>query len=75
MLVLARRSGDSIIIGDDIEITVIEVQGDKVKLGIKAPKKVPVMRRELLDEAKSANKEAASPNVDLKLLKNFLNQK
>lgn len=75
MLVLARRSGDSIIIGDDIEITVIEVQGDKVKLGIKAPKEVPVMRRELLDEVKSANKEAASPNVDLKLLKNFLNQK
>lgn len=74
MLVLARHSGDSIIIGDRIEVTIVEIQGDKVKIGINAPKEIPVMRRELLDAARSANVEAASPNVDIKLLRNFIGE-
>lgn len=72
MLVLARRSGDSIVIGENIEITVVEVQGDKVKIGITAPKEIAVMRKELLDAASCANEQAASPDVDLSALDNYI---
>jgi carbon storage regulator (csrA) len=75
VLVLTRHGGESLIIGDNIKITVIEVQGDKVKLGINAPKEIPVVRKELLEAAQSANEEAASPNVELKLLKGVLKEK
>lgn len=71
MLVLARRSGESIIIGSDIEITVVEIQGDKIKIGINAPKNVPIMRKELLEAARSANTEAASPDINLDSLKSL----
>ena len=69
MLVLGRRSGESIIIDNEIEITVVEIQGDKVKIGISAPKKIPVFRKELLEAARSANEEAASPDIELNELK------
>lgn len=49
MLVLSRTKNESIIIGDDIEITIIDVRGDKVRLGIKAPREVPVHRKEIYD--------------------------
>jgi carbon storage regulator len=75
MLVLARRSGESILIGDDIEITIVEVQGDNVKVGINAPKKIPIMRKELLEVAKAANEQAASPDVDLTSLESIVNNK
>jgi carbon storage regulator len=75
MLVLARRSGDSIVIGDNIEITVVEVQGDNVKIGIKAPKKISIMRKELLEAVSVANKQAASPDVNLTLLEDFIKTK
>ena len=45
MLALARKSNESIMLGNDIEITVLEIKGDQVKLGIKAPKSVPIYRR------------------------------
>ncbi len=47
MLVLTRKSNQSIMIGDDIEVSVLAVSGDKVRLGIEAPKSVPVFRREV----------------------------
>lgn len=49
MLVLSRQRDESIMIGDDIEITVVDVRGDKVRLGITAPREVPVHRREIYD--------------------------
>ncbi len=55
MLVLARRINESIVIGDDIEVVVIDIKGDQVKLGIKAPKKVTVHRKEIYDEIKQEN--------------------
>jgi carbon storage regulator len=49
MLVLSRKKSESIVINDDVVITVIEVRGDKVRLGIKAPREIPVHRKEVLD--------------------------
>ena len=57
MLVLSRKKNESIIIRDDIVITVVEVRGDKVRLGIEAPKDVPVHRREVYDAIKKATQE------------------
>jgi carbon storage regulator len=47
MLVLTRKSNQSIMIGDDVEVTVLSVMGDKVRIGIEAPQKVPVYRKEI----------------------------
>jgi carbon storage regulator len=49
MLVLSRRKDESIMIGDDVEITIVDVRGDKVRLGIAAPKDIPVHRKEVYD--------------------------
>jgi len=59
MLVLSRKNGESIIIGDDIKLTIVEVRGDKVRLGIDAPKEVPIHREEVF----KAIKEASSPEA------------
>ena len=57
MLVITRQPGSSILIGEDIKVTILEVSGDKVKIGIDAPKSVRIMRSEVLDTVK-ANMEA-----------------
>ena len=57
MLVLSRKKSETIIIGDDIIITVVDVRGDKVRLGIEAPKDVPVHRREIYEAIKKAEKQ------------------
>jgi carbon storage regulator len=59
MLVLSRQRDESIMIGDEVEITIVEVRGDKVRLGITAPKRIPVHRREVYDaiQAEKAGKE------------------
>ena len=49
MLVLSRQKDESIMIGDEVEITIVDVRGDKVRLGITAPKHIPVHRREIYD--------------------------
>jgi carbon storage regulator len=63
MLVLSRKKNESIVINDDITIVVVEIRGDKVRLGVEAPKEVPVHRREVFEairrnEAAAANKDA-----------------
>ncbi|HMV80613.1 MAG TPA: carbon storage regulator CsrA [Leptospiraceae bacterium] len=58
MLVLARRLNQSILIGEEVEIVVVEIKGDQVKLGIKAPKNVSVHRAEVLKEIQEENKKA-----------------
>lgn len=65
MLVLSRRVGESIVVGDDVTVTVLEVRGDVVRIGINAPRSVAVHREELLRELETANKEAASPSDDV----------
>ena len=57
MLVLSRQKDESIVIGDDVEITIVDVRGDKVRLGITAPKSIPVHRREVYDAIQREKKE------------------
>ena len=64
MLVLSRRTGESVVIGDDVTVTVLEVRGDVVRIGIDAPRSVAVHRAELLEQLETMNKEAASPSDD-----------
>ena len=64
MLVLSRRVGESIVVGDDVTITVLEVRGDVVRIGIDAPRSVSVHRAELLAELAASNQESASPSQD-----------
>lgn len=59
MLIVSRKKSESILIGDDIEVIVTEVGADRVKIGIKAPKGVPILRKELL-EARDLNREACA---------------
>ncbi|MDP2773265.1 MAG: carbon storage regulator CsrA [Nocardioides sp.] len=62
MLVLSRRAGESVVVGDDVTITILEVRGDVVRVGIDAPRSVAVHRAELLQELESSNRDAASPS-------------
>ena len=59
MLVLSRQKDETIIIGDDIEITVVDIRGDKVRLGVSAPKEISVHRKEVYDAIRRENREAA----------------
>jgi carbon storage regulator len=69
MLALSRKSNESIIIGNDIEITVLEVKGDQVKIGISAPKSVPIYRKEIYLQIKESNKEAVESKASDEVLK------
>lgn len=61
MLVLTRRANQSIMIGSDVVVTVLEVRGDQVRIGIDAPRSVAVHREEVFRELEAANRAAASP--------------
>jgi carbon storage regulator len=61
MLVLSRRVGESVVIGDDVVVTVLEVRGDVVRVGVDAPRSVQVRRQELLAQVAETNRAAASP--------------
>ena len=66
MLVLSRRLNESIQIGEDIEVTVIDVRGDVVRLGINAPQKTQIWRKELWDAIVEENRKAAGTAKDAK---------
>ena len=68
MLVLTRKNGESIKIGDDIEITIISSKNDQVKIGLKAPNNVEIYRKEIYDQILSENKQASK---DIHNLLNF----
>ncbi len=71
MLALSRKKNESIVINNDIEVTVLEIKGDQVKIGITAPKSVPVYRKEVYVQIKDANK-AASVSDGAEALRNLL---
>jgi carbon storage regulator len=64
MLVLSRHRDESIIIGDDVIITVVDIRGDKVRLGIQAPPDVPVHRKEVYEAIQRENRQAAQIQPD-----------
>jgi carbon storage regulator len=59
MLILSRKINEKIMIGDDISVSIIEIRGDQVRLGVSAPKTVKVFRQEVFDAIKAENKAAA----------------
>ena len=64
MLILSRKTDEKIKIGEDITLTIIEIRGDQVKIGVEAPKNVKVIRQEVFNAIKNENKSAAEiPNV------------
>ncbi len=70
MLALTRKKGESLIINNNIEITVLEIRGDQIKIGISAPKDVPIYRKEIYLQIQEENK--ASLNVEaVEALKNL----
>ena len=73
MLIITRKKGQSIVIGDNIEITVSKLEDGSVKLGIDAPKEMTILRKELYDAVKKENKEAM--NININLLKNIRNSR
>lgn len=73
MLVLTRKAGEGIIIGDDIKITVVELKGGGVRIGIDAPREMKVHRQEVFDKIKQENKEATQWDIaDLNELSSIL---
>lgn len=71
MLALSRKKNEALVINNNIEITVLEIKGEQVKLGITAPREVPVYRKEVYVQIQDSNKEAV--NVDgMEALKNLL---
>ena len=66
MLVLSRQRDESIMIGDDVEIIIVDVRGDKVRLGITAPKNIPVHRREIYDAIQREKREGKNEAKDAK---------
>ncbi|MDR3146737.1 MAG: carbon storage regulator CsrA [Treponema sp.] len=70
MLILSRKINEKIMIGDDIAVSIIEIRGDQVRIGVNAPKSVKVFRQEVFDAIKTENKAAAEsrtvfPELDL----------
>lgn len=74
MLALSRKKGEAIIINNNVEVTILEVKGDQVKIGIAAPREVPVYRKEVYLQIQEANKEAADAG-GVEALKNLLGNK
>ncbi len=74
MLALARKVNESIMLGNDIEITLLEIKGDQVKIGISAPKSVPIYRKEIYLQIQEENRQAGQ-EVDVEALKSVFGGK
>jgi len=69
MLIITRKKGESLMIGDDIEIIVSKIDDGSVKIGIKAPRDIQILRKELYEEVEQENKEATQ--IDISMLSNI----
>ena len=73
MLALTRKKGESIIIGDNVEVVILSVQGEQVKVGIIAPRNVTVHRKEIYEQIRAENKESVrNAEVDLTKVRSLL---
>lgn len=68
MLALSRKNNESIIIDNDIEVTILEIKGDQVKIGISAPKSVSIYRKEIYVQIQESNREAISNETTLEAI-------
>lgn len=68
MLVLSRKANESLTIGNDIKITIVGINGDKVRVGIEAPRSVRILRTETLDQTIAQNKAIAAAVIDMDML-------
>ena len=75
MLALARKTNQSIMIGNDIEITLLEIKGDQVKIGINAPKSAPIYRKEIYVQIQDENKKASEGEIDVEALNKLFSGK
>ena len=75
MLILSRKVDEKIKLGDNSTITLIEVRGDQVKIGVEAPKNVKVFRQEVFNAIQTENREAAANSQTLEALSKFLGGK
>jgi carbon storage regulator len=64
MLVLGRKAGETVVIDGNIRVTILEVEGERVRLGIEAPRSVPVIREEIFAAIERENREAATRRID-----------
>lgn len=71
MLALSRKLGETIVIGNDIEVTILEIKGEQVKIGIDAPKSVPIYRKEIYRQIQESNQEAAKSDTSVDTIKNL----
>lgn len=72
MLALSRKMNESIMLGNDIEITILEIKGDQVKIGIRAPKVVPIYRKEIYLQIQQSNKEAIEESISADAIQKLL---
>ena len=72
MLALSRKANESVVLGNDIEITILEIKGDQVKVGVSAPKSVAIYRKELYMQIQQSNKEAANEEISMEALSKLL---
>lgn len=70
MLALSRKKGEALIVNNNVEITILEIKGEQVKIGITAPKEVPIYRKEVYVQIQEANKEAMNSDA-MESLKNL----
>jgi carbon storage regulator len=76
MLALTRKVGESIVIGDNVEVTIISITGDQIKLGIDAPRSISIHRKEIFLQIQEENKAAnASSNLGVSALKDLMGGK
>lgn len=75
MLVLSRKKGESLMIGDDIELVILETAGDTVRVGIKAPREIEILRKEVYEAIQAENREAAAQPWPMEQIKNNLFKK
>ena len=73
MLIITRKKGESLMIGDDIEIIISKIDDGSVKIGIKAPRDIEILRKELYEEVEQENKEAIK--IDISMLSNIKKNK
>lgn len=72
MLVLSRKTGESIMVGDGVEVTVLSVEGETVRIGITAPRHISVFRKEVYLAIRQSNQEAAQSEIDAQQLKQWI---